>query len=160
MLPDQSRTLLQILGAALFVVFFAQPAAGGHGEEKSTMKVGQGGMAIKGYDTVAYFTEGKAIVGSTDFQHTWREAEWNFTSAKHRAMFVASPEKYAPQFGAFCALGVSMSAAVEADPEAWTIVDDKLYMNYNLEFREKWRADKAEHIEKANAAWAQHSNAE
>ena len=146
--------------AALVLLFSAQPAVAGHGEEDATLNVGKDGLAIKGYDTVAYFTEAKALIGSEDFQYLWRDGKWNFTSAKHRAMFIANPEKYAPQFGAYCALGVSMNAAVEADPEAWTIVDGKLYMNYSLEFRDKWRGDKEKNIEKANAAWAEHTHAE
>ena len=109
------RAIQAILGAALLALFIAQPVTAGHGDESSTMNVGEDGLAIKGYDTVAYFTEGKAMVGSEDFQHVWREAKWNFTSAKHRAMFIASPEKYAPQFGAFCALGVSKNAEQKRD---------------------------------------------
>jgi hypothetical protein len=99
-------------------------------------------------------------MGKKEFQYTWRDARWEFTSAEHRAMFIASPDKYAPQFGAFCALGVSMEAAVKADPEAWTIVDGKLYLNYNLEFRDKWRAAKEDKIEQANGVWSTHLLAE
>jgi hypothetical protein len=149
-------TFVKLLGSAVLGLCLVTSALGGHGKEEATMSIGEGGLAIKGYDTVAYFTDSKATAGKKEFQYTWRDAKWEFTSAEHRAMFIASPEKYAPQFGAFCALGVSMEAAVQVDPEAWTIVDGKLYLNYNLEFRDKWRASKEEKIVKANAVWSPH----
>jgi hypothetical protein len=156
MLRNKIGVFSRLLGSAVLSLFLATSALGGHGKEEATMSIGEDGLAIKGYDTVAYFTDSKATAGKKEFQYAWRDAKWEFISAEHRAMFIASPEKYAPQFGAFCALGVSMEAAVQVDPEAWTIVDGKLYLNYNLEFRDKWRASKEEKIEKANAVWSAH----
>jgi hypothetical protein len=130
----------------------------GHGDEQKTMDVGEDKVAINGYDTVAYFTIGEATKGSDSHEYIWRDAVWSFSSAKNRALFIVNPEKYAPQYGAFCAMGVSMNAAVPADPEAWTIVEGKLYLNYNTSARDKWRGEKSQHIEKADIAWAEHGH--
>lgn len=95
-----------------------------------------GGVAIKGYDTVAYFTEGQAMKGSEEFAHDWLGTPWHFANARHRDMFMADPTRYAPQFGGYCALGVGLPgnehAAENIDPEnAWRIIDGKLYFVYN-----------------------------
>jgi hypothetical protein len=113
-------------------------------------------VAIKGYDTVAYFTEGRARKGKKEFEFSWRNAHWYFVSAAHREMFAANPERHAPQFGGFCANGMSKGKGkmVAADPEAWTIVDGKLYMKFNKAVRDRWRPDKAARIKKAEKNWA------
>jgi hypothetical protein len=111
------------------------------------------GVAIKGYDTVAYFTEGRAIKGKKEFEFSWRDAHWHFVSAAHRDMFAANPERYAPKFGGFCANGMSKGKMAAADPEAWTIVDGKLYMKFNKAVRDRWRPDKAVRIKKAEKNW-------
>lgn len=95
-----------------------------------------GGVAIKGYDTVAYFTEGKAMKGSKKFAYDWLGTPWYFANARHRDLFEADPTKYAPQFGGFCALGVGHArnkhAAENIDPvNAWRIIDGKLYFVYS-----------------------------
>jgi hypothetical protein len=110
-------------------------------------------VAIKGYDTVAYFTEGRAIKGKKEFEISWRDARWHFVSAAHRDMFVANPERYAPKFGGFCANGMSKGKMAAADPEAWTIVDGKLYLKFNKAVRDRWRLDKAVRIKKAEKNW-------
>ena len=96
-------------------------------------------VAIKGYDTVAYFTEGNAVKGDKLLAHTWEEATWHFASASNRDMFTANPERYAPQYGGYCALGLSAGEYADIDPESWTIVDGKLYLNNSKDFREVWR---------------------
>jgi hypothetical protein len=98
-----------------------------------------GGVAIMGYDTVAYFTEGKAMKGSEEFAYEWLGTPWYFANAKHRDMFAAAPEKYAPQFGGYCSLGVSKDghAAENIDPvTAWRIIDGKLYFVYDATYVE------------------------
>jgi hypothetical protein len=90
-----------------------------------------GGTAIKGYDPVAYFTKGRAMKGSKEFAHEWLGETWHFANAKHRDLFAADPVKYAPQFGGYCALGVAYGEnTANIDPEAWRIIDGKLYLNY------------------------------
>jgi len=91
-----------------------------------------GDVAIKGYDTVAYFTDGRAIPGRPEFSHRWLGAEWLFSSPEHRSRFVADPVSYAPQFGGMCADGISYGTmTVNINPEAFAIIDGKLYLNYD-----------------------------
>ena len=124
------------------------------GDAQKMVATGPDGVAIKGYDTVAYFTENQAVKGSPEFVHPWGDAKWYFANAEHRDLFASDPERYAPQFGGFCALGMSKERAVAADPEAWTIVDGKLYMKFSEDARDRWRKDKNNAIEKANENWA------
>jgi len=116
-----------------------------------------GGVAIKGYDTVAYFSEGRAMKGSEEFSHNWLGTPWHFANAKHRDLFVEEPGRYAPQYGGYCTLGVGLDghAAENIDPEtSWRIIDDKLYFVYAAEYvgeldgpsRDDWLA-------KAEANW-------
>jgi len=91
-----------------------------------------GGIAIKGYDPVAYFTKGRAMKGSEEFAHEWLGETWHFANAKHRDLFVADPVKYAPQFGGYCAAGMAYGQnTANIDPEAWRIIDGKLYLTYD-----------------------------
>ena len=85
-------------------------------------------MAIKGYDPVAYFTDGKPTVGVPAFEYEWDEHVWRFSSAKHLELFKADPARYAPQFGNYCAMALSMGQIVTADPKNWLISDGKLYV--------------------------------
>jgi YHS domain-containing protein len=110
-------------------------------------------LAIKGYDPVAYFTDGRAVVGKPEFKQVWQGSLYQFASPQHRDQFAADPERYAPQFGGFCALGVAKGMKAEVDPEAWTIVNGKLYLNYDQAFRDQWRADAATNIAKAEKNW-------
>lgn len=110
-------------------------------------------IAIDGYDTVAYFTLGKAVKGNSQHEHVWQDARWQFLSARHLELFAADPERYAPQFGGFCAGAMTRGIEVKADPEAWTIVDGRLYMKVNMQSRDSWREDAEENIRKANKKW-------
>ncbi len=118
---------------------------------------GPGDIAIQGFDTVAYFVDNRAVKGSGAFTHPWREATWQFVSAENRDLFATEPDRYAPQFGGFCSLGVGMDMFVHADPESWTIVDGKLYMQYNSDARDKWRADIESNLAKAEEVWSERS---
>lgn len=91
-----------------------------------------GGIAIMGYDPVAYFTKGRAMKGSEEFTHEWLGATWHFANAKHRDLFAADPVKYAPQFGGYCADGIAHGeTTANIDPKAWRIIGGKLYLNYS-----------------------------
>jgi hypothetical protein len=109
--------------------------------------------AIRGYDPVAYFTESRPIKGSDEHVYEWKGARWRFSSAANRERFAAAPEKYAPQYGGYCAYGVAQNYAVSIDPQAWTIVDGKLYLNYSKSVRESWNKDIPSYIRKADANW-------
>lgn len=111
------------------------------------------GLAIGGYDVVAYFVEGKAREGRSDFSHRWMGEQWHFLSPEHRDVFIANPLKYAPQYGGHCAWAVSQGYVHTVDPEAWTIVDGKLYLNYSKSIQAGWRRDRASAIARADANW-------
>lgn len=111
------------------------------------------GLAVAGYDPVAYFTDGKAVEGSSEFTAEWKGATWRFASAAHRDQFKADPDKYAPQYGGYCAWAVSQDKTAGIDPEAWKIVDGKLYLNYDKEVQAMWEKDVPGNIRKADANW-------
>src|SRR5690349_11518942 len=98
--------------------------------------------AINGYDPVGYFVESKPVKGKKEFSYRWKDSNWLFASAKNRDMFKADPEKYSPQFGGFCAYGVSDNHKAPTSPNAWTIVDGKLYLNYDEGVKALWTKDR------------------
>ena len=98
-------------------------------------------IAIKGYDTVAYFKEGKPVKASPQYSHSWNGATWLFASEENRNLFAADPAKYAPQFGGYCAWAVGHGYTANIDPDAWMIIEGKLYLNYNKDILKKWQAD-------------------
>ncbi len=110
-------------------------------------------LALHGYDAVAYFTEGHAVRGNAEFTATHDGAAYRFASAAHKASFAKSPDRYAPQYGGFCAFGVSVGAKFDGDPELFRVVDGKLYLNLNPQIQEKWNGDVDSNIEKADEAW-------
>jgi len=112
-----------------------------------------GGLAVDGYDAVAYFEEGRAVEGSAEHAVEWNGAVWRFASEAHRAQFAAAPERYAPQYGGYCAWAVAHDYTADADPEAWAIVDGKLYLNYNRTVLERWSAEKEGWIAAGDRNW-------
>ena len=110
-------------------------------------------IAVSGYDTVAYFTQGRPVQGSTSFRTNYKGAEWRFSSAANLAKFRANPAAYAPQFGGYCAWAVSQGYTASGDPTVWKIVGGKLYLNYNQEIGQKWSKNIAGFIKSGNANW-------
>ncbi len=96
-------------------------------------------VAIHGYDTVAYFTDGKAMKGDDEFEHAWEDARWQFASATNRELFKANPERYAPQFGGYCAGGLAVGEYANGDPKLFMIFDGKLYLIKNKKYQTAWR---------------------
>jgi len=135
-----------IVGAALAAI----PAAAA---EKDPVFTSRGNLAIRGYDPVAYFTEGKAVKGDKDLTLGWQGADWRFASAANRDLFSEEPEKYAPQYGGYCAWAVSRSYTAPTDPDAFTLVDGKLYLNYNKRVMRQWLEDRDANIELADQNW-------
>lgn len=113
----------------------------------------EGGVALAGTDVVAYFTEGRLVVGDPSITHDWRGATWRFSSEANRAAFAANPETFAPQYGGYCAWAVSNGYTASTDPEAWKIVGDKLYLNYSKRVQRRWESDMPARIEAANRNW-------
>ena len=120
------------------------------GAEEAVNKSLFGGVAIKGYDPVAYFTSSKPTKGSKSFEAEWNGATWRFASANNRDSFKAEPEKYAPRYGGYCAWAISQGYTAGIDPDAWKIVDGKLYLNYSQEVKAKWEKDIPGFIKLAN----------
>ncbi|MGD0283014.1 MAG: YHS domain-containing (seleno)protein [Dissulfurispiraceae bacterium] len=111
------------------------------------------GVAIKGYDPVAYFIDGKPVRGSIGFEYIWMGAKWHFASADNRDLFIRNPEKYVPKYGGYCAYAVSVGTTADIDPEEWNIVAGKLYLNLSRKIRDKWSKDIPGNIRKADENW-------
>jgi YHS domain-containing protein len=115
---------------------------------------GRGDVAILGYDPVAYFTEKKPVMGQDSLQHEWMGAKWKFSSQSHLDLFKAAPEKYAPQYGGYCAYGVAKGNLVSIEPDKFRVEGGKLYLNYNAEVQALWLKDPAGFIKQADAGFA------
>ena len=111
------------------------------------------GRAIKGYDPVAYFTQGQAQKGQRSISYQWKGAKWYFVSQQNRTLFQNNPEQYAPQYGGYCAWAVSNGYTAKIDPQAWTIFQGKLYLNYSPSVQKKWLKDMKHNITKADKQW-------
>ena len=130
----------------LLLVMLAAPAA--RGEEPR--------LSIGGYDPVAYFADGKPVQGKPDIEYLWHRSRWRFASLAHRDLFTKDPEHYAPQYDGYCAMGTSNDADAHkdtVDPQAWAIVDGKLYFTHNQYWLQVWREKAAEHIGQADRDW-------
>lgn len=111
-------------------------------------------VAIRGYDPVAYFTDGKPVKGSQEFSTEWNGATWQFASAEHLETFKAGPEKYAPAYGGYCAWAVATKKQkAPTDPAAWSIVDGRLFLNYDKSIQKKWDADRPGFIKTGDQHW-------
>jgi len=141
--------VLALLAAVLFAVQDASAAS---------QKVFTGlvkGVAVGGHDPVAYFSNGKPMRGKQSISFNYNGALWRFSSEANRSLFAADPAKYAPQYGGYCAWAVSQGYTAKGDPAAWSVVDGKLYLNYNLEVRNTWNKNIPGNIAKADANWPQ-----
>ena len=113
----------------------------------------ENGVALDGQDVVAYFTQNKLVMGVSQFKHNWGGTTWMFASAANRDMFANNPEKYAPQYGGYCAQATSEGNLVVTQPDAWKIVNGKLYLNYDKKVQAQWMEDIPGHIASANKNW-------
>jgi YHS domain-containing protein len=138
-----SALLLTVVVTAIPGVAGAEPA----------VNVDRKGVAIKGYDPVAYFTMSKPVKGDKDHVVSWMGATWRFASAENGSLFKKDPEKYSPKYGGYCAYGVANNYLVKIDPNAWTVYEGRLYLNYSIKVREQWKEDIPGNIRKADANW-------
>lgn len=113
----------------------------------------ENGIAIDGTDPVAYFTQSAPVAGSASITFDWNGATWRFVSEDNRNAFAADPEAYAPQYGGYCAYAVSKNYTAATVPEAWKIVDGKLYLNYSLRVKKTWERDIPGRIASGDANW-------
>lgn len=111
------------------------------------------GVAITGHDAVAYFSESKAVAGSAEFSAEHKGATYHFASAANRDAFQADPDKYAPQYGGFCAFGTTFKKKVPGDPQAFEVVDGKLYINSSPDINKRWGQDIPGNVSKADGIW-------
>ena len=113
----------------------------------------KGDAAIRGYDPVAYFKAGKPVMGSKQFSYQWKGANWYFANQEDLDAFKAAPEKYAPQYGGYCAYGLSQGHKATTEPDAWTIVNGKLYLNYDKDVQSTWKKGRDMYIVTADKNW-------
>ncbi len=111
------------------------------------------GVAIRGFDTVAYFTASKPVKGKPSLKTKWNGSTWQFSSQANLDKFKANPAKYAPAYGGYCAWAMSQGRVASTIPQAWDIKGGRLYLNYDLSIRRKWRTNIPKHIKLANARW-------
>jgi YHS domain-containing protein len=142
---------MRLLVAALVAVLLALPAAA----DGTTINVDAHGVAIDGYDPVAYFKPSGALHGKPEFRAEWQGATWYFVNADNRDAFLAEPEHYAPQYGGWCAYALSQGEyASDTDPrEAFTVIDGKLYMNWSRQVKRNWERDALRYIDIADDNW-------
>ncbi|SEW57234.1 YHS domain-containing (seleno)protein [Chitinophaga arvensicola] len=134
---------------ATLLAFFA--AWGAKAQNQQVFAVN--GIAIKGYDAVAFFKEGKPVKGFDSLAFMYKNAQWRFSSKENMESFKASPEHYAPQYGGYCAYGTAAGHKAPTQVETWSIVNDKLYFNFNMEVKQSWEKDRAALIQKADQRW-------
>ena len=142
------RHLLTMALAAPAVTTFATRAMAATPEVYA-----EDGIAIDGSDAVAYFTEGEPVAGDAAITFDYKGATWRFSTEANRDAFAADPEAYAPQYGGYCAYAVSQGYTAPTVPDAWSIVDNKLYLNFSRSVRRRWERDIPGHIAAANANW-------
>lgn len=120
--------------------------------QKSEVYISEG-KAIAGYDPVAYFTEKKPVMGKSEFKLEYQGAIWYFSSEANKKLFQANPGTYAPQYGGYCALGAAGGYKAKISPDAWAVVNNKLYLNYNQNVQMDWLKDQDALIKKADGNW-------
>jgi YHS domain-containing protein len=113
------------------------------------------GVALEGYDAVAYFVDHRPIRGSDAYTRTWNGVVWKFASAEHRDLFAADPTHYAPQYGGYCAYAVANRTTAHGSPKQWAVVNDRLFLNNNATAKQLWDQDRTGNIHAADQNWPQ-----
>lgn len=111
------------------------------------------GKALKGYDVVASFKDAKPVEGADSLTYHYKDVDWFFATRNNLEAFKASPDRYVPQYGGYCAYGTSEGHKAPTEPDTWSIVDDKLYFNYNMKVKNNWSKNREERIQKADTQW-------
>lgn len=152
------RSLIIAGTLALAPATFAAPAAFADTDPIYTSLFSN--TAVGGHDPVAYFTEGEPTEGSSEFSTTYQGAEFRFANQENLDTFLADPVKYAPQYGGYCAYAVANGKTAKGDPDNWSIVDGKLYLNLNDNIQKRWNANQASYISDADMNWPEISGIE
>lgn len=152
-------TISKIAKAAVLSIALLAPVAGAQAADEVNvvpgLSIAGAPLALHGYDPVAYFTKGGPTRGSDKLVHIHEGAAYRFSTEAHLATFKKDPEKYIPQYGGFCAFGVSVGKKFDGDPMLWKIEDGKLYLNLNEEIYETFLKDVDGNIEKADGNWTE-----
>ena len=143
-----ARNSLLVFITIAFTIVTSQALA-----EQAPVFTGRGEFAINGYDAVAYHKQQKPVKGDSDFRVEWNGATWRFDSQENRDLFESDPERWAPAYGGYCAWAVSNNYTAKTDPDAWSIVDDRLYLNYSRSVRRTWGKDIPGNIARGDANW-------
>lgn len=151
----ENKRIVLALCVLCFSLLWLSLAASSQAKEKIAAVFQSEGLAIRGYDPVAYFTQKKAVAGKEEHSMNWKGTTWRFANAEHLRMFQESPERYAPRYGGYCAYAVSRGYTASTVPEAWTIVDDRLYLNYSLPVKRLWMLQTQKYIRAGDANWPQ-----
>jgi len=146
-------TMLAIAGAILLGPLITTPLAASETNVSSGLTLQGPGLAVHGYDTVSFFTEGEPAIGLAEHSMVHAGATYRFANKANLAAFEKDPARYAPQYGGFCAYGVAVGAKFDGDPQHWRIVDGKLYLNLNSEIQATWAKDIAGNVSKADESW-------
>lgn len=147
-----NRLLLRLILSAILTLTAGTVLAGDYFEKD--------GAALRGYDPIAYFTDGKPVKGSSAHRYEYKGSTFYFATAANQQRFARDPAKYAPQFGGFCALGTANGYKVSTQPDAFAVVDGKLYLNHDVKVLERWREDVPGNITKAENNWPEVSKSE
>ncbi|WP_420011581.1 YHS domain-containing (seleno)protein [Tateyamaria sp.] len=142
------RTVLTLAAAAPFAAVFARDALA-----RTPPVYAHDGVAVDGSDVVAYFTQGAPVKGSDTYIHDWNGVTWHFATLENRDRFATDPTAFAPQFGGYCAYAVSEGYTASTIPEAWKIVDGKLYLNFSRRIQRRWERDIPGRIAAGDANW-------
>ena len=154
------RSLMTSTLVAVFAFSVATPTLALAQDQQSTASINLDtqGIALHGYDPVAYFKVKKPTLGLANLTHTFDGGIYRFSNLSNLEKFKANPVKYAPQFGGFCAMGVVLEKKLDGDPQAWRVVDEKLYLNVNKDIQKKWLEDLPGNISKAGKTWPEIKN--
>jgi YHS domain-containing protein len=147
------RLLISGASALALGVLLPQSALAFDEDSNSSVNVDASGLALRGYDPVAYVTASRAIPGQSQFTASFGGANYRFVSAANRDTFVANPAQYVPAFGGFCAMGVALEKKLDVDPQSWRVVDGKLYLNVNKDVQKRWLDDVPGNIANAEKNW-------
>lgn len=147
------RTALVAIAVAGLAVALPAPGLAFDEASASALNVDKDNVMLHGYDAVAYQARNEAVPGSADFTAIWQGATYRFASAANRDAFVADPARYAPQYGGFCAMGVSLDKKFDGDPKLFRVVGGKLYLNVSPQAEKVWVKDIPGNIAKADGNW-------
>jgi YHS domain-containing protein len=147
------KTIGKNVALVLFGALLGTAAASMTAGSPQAINRDRSGLAIDGYDPVAYFVDGRPLRGRAEIEHVWNGTRYRFATEANRERFVKSPEAFVPQYGGFCAYAVSRGYTADIDPLAWRIVDGKLYLNYSPRVQRTWEEDVSGNILRADANW-------